>query len=135
VLLGAGLLLLAPHLAVTREDHCGIFISMHMMDKDWTAIFAAAAFAGIAAMLVNCLAFAAIVGCAAGGFGIYLLLEIRSWYSYEPVPANPDLMARIFGHVMDVGLPLALLGCVLFVLAAVLPDNAGAKNAVSVVHN
>jgi len=117
-------LFLAPHVPVTREAHCGLRITMHMMEASWTLTFAAAAIAGVSALMLGWPHLTIAIGVAAGGYAIYLMSQIRSWYSYESVPDELDLMGRVFGHVLGFGLPMALAGSVLLVVASIAyPDH------------
>ena len=129
--IGVVALLSAPHVAVTREDHCGLLITMHMMETGWTLFFTATALVGVLAGFKRWWLALALCGAAATGFAVNLLMQINQWYSYQEPPQSPDLMARVFGHVIDVGLPFAMLGGLCYVLAAVCLVRSGEARQIS----
>lgn len=131
--LAAVCLLVAPHVPVTREAHCGLLITMHMMEVSWTLIFTVGATAGLAALVYDWPHIAVAIGVATGAYALFLMSQIRSWYSYQTVPDDLDVMGRVFGHVLDIGLPLALAGSILMVLVAIaLPDRTATAKLTAV---
>ena len=117
-IIGVGCLLAAPHLAVTRISHCGMLVTLHMMEQSWTVVLWCAAAAGMLAALYQWSNALALCGFSGAAFAVYLLVQINSWYSYQAAPAELDLMALVFGHVVGIALPLAIAGGALIMIAS-----------------